>query len=130
MSFLKKITEQVTDISKKSQEMVGVTKLKLERSQIESQVNSSFKELGEQVFISYCNNNTDGDAVIIICEKIKKLKARIEEINQEIENIAPRETLCPNCEAKIMSNVHFCSKCGHKIKDDNASQEGVSGAEK
>lgn len=89
MSFLKKFGETMMDtassIGAKSMDMVETGKLKLQRSQLESDIKDKKTEIGNLVYLAEKQNTTpDTAALTAIYDKIKDLENQIAAIDEKL----------------------------------------------
>jgi uncharacterized protein YoxC len=129
MSFFKKMSETVKDtastIGSKSMDIVETGKLKIQKGQLESNIQQKKTELGHLIYTAQ-KQNSEPDAYSIgrLFTEIKDLEGQIEEIYEKLHKEAERATsennsdaftatvVCPKCGEKIPAGVKFCSNCG------------------
>lgn len=116
MSFLKKLSEQVNDVGKKSKELMEISKLKVQIGKLELDRSGKFKELGKNVYISYRDNIDNDDKSIAICGEISQIEKQIHALEQEVIEKSAEKVTCSNCGNVISGEVTFCSKCGQQMK--------------
>ncbi|MDK2821303.1 MAG: hypothetical protein PWP31_1268 [Clostridia bacterium] len=115
MDFIKKIESGLGLVTKRSEELVEVTKLKFKKSSLEKQIEEKQLEIGRIIYLAYSQNTTGNEEVAAICNDIKELEKQIDEINKRIESSQPPEIKCPNCGAVSGIDASYCSKCGEKL---------------
>lgn len=119
MDFLDKLKKGTRVIAEKSEELVGVAKIKISIGKTETELVKRQTELGVLVY----NLCTEGKASIPeasgLCGEIDQLQREIDSLNlqlNELQVAAGRENkLCPNCSSENQYEAKFCGKCGSKI---------------
>lgn len=117
MSFLKKLESGLAALNKKSEEILEITKVKMNRSKLEKQLQEKQRELGRIVYDSYISNTTDSEKVISLCKTMQGLEEEIKKLDEQIAALTPKEKTCPNCGTKVAPDIKFCSNCGTKLID-------------
>ena len=113
-----KAREAIDVVSKKTEEIVTVEKLKFDVSSIKSKLEKDYKKRGQ-----YCFENglVDGGAHQKAKEMVEAIKEKlneIEKLNLEIA-AAKAKRLCPACSAAVAENAKFCNNCGEKLIFDS-----------
>ncbi len=118
MDFFNMITENANKLANKiyknSTKLVEATKLSLELSDTESNLNSAYCELGKKY---YQQIKDDKD----ICEFeeniniITELTEKVNEITQKIDDIKQKKR-CACCGNVINASDAYCKSCGCKIE--------------
>lgn len=99
------------NVCQKTEEFVGVSKLKIKCSQTKSDIDDQFKKLGSSYY-KMLRNNVQNDKVIrSICKDIDALYKKLERLEAEIKSVQT-DPFCPYCNFKNRPDAKFCSKCG------------------
>ena len=120
MTILKTIKEMVTktakDAVKISGDAVEYTKLNYKLSELRDDLKDTYAQIGIIVYQSTGENEADA-------EKVEELRARVTELNDEIEiltatvNAMSNKKICSACGAKMPAESNFCPKCGEKTEE-------------
>ena len=103
-------------VSKKADELIATTELKITISQLESEIEDAIMMLGETVFQYYINNNNS--------MSLNEVQGRCREINrmyQELNRLKKKYYVykgtrtCSYCGEEVEYGGRFCSSCGNKI---------------
>ena len=92
MSFLKSLGDKALNTAKvvgsKSQDMMEISKYKLQINQIEGDIKKLKAEIGEVVYNAYANGlDSPSEQVVTLCDNINIKHAEIEEIRMKIEEV-------------------------------------------
>lgn len=112
--FGKKVEEATQIATKKSNELVEVTKLNASIKSEEQNIEKLYKEIGERVYKDFCTSSEIYGEFSQICDEIKSSHSKITQFKariRELKNIK----LCSNCNAEVSSSSAFCDQCGTKL---------------
>ena len=99
---------------KKTNEVVEVSKLKLEALQVNADISKGYEKLG---MLAYEANRTKTENLEIIQEgidEVDRLLKKLSEINVKIDNMK-NVAKCPVCQTNNPEGSVYCAKCGDKI---------------
>ncbi len=116
MSFIDKLNATMENLGKKTEDVVEITKLKLQKGKIERQKEMKLTLLGEYVYKSYVSNEKNGEAVINLCEEIIGLDKEIQNLDRKIEQFQSPEKTCPQCNKTVEPADSYCGSCGCKLE--------------
>jgi hypothetical protein len=108
-------------ISKKSGEFIKAAKLKIEMSNLESELENNMVALGKFVYLQYRDGQEDDskDEIERLLVSSKALENDIANLAQVIERLTPGPPVRSNCQAGLSVTAKFCPNCGSPvIKDD------------
>ncbi|MFZ5966057.1 MAG: zinc ribbon domain-containing protein [Bacillota bacterium] len=119
MSFLKNVEGTLNKLGKKSGEVMGAAKVKVEIAKLSNDMNKKKTDLGNAVYQNYTTGNQDNSVIVSICEEIKEIEQKI----RQLESEAPKEDLvfeegvsyCSACGAALIKDAKFCNNCGNKV---------------
>ena len=101
-------------VAKKTNEVIGIQKLKISAARVESQMSKDYEILGRMFFDENADNEELGEAYKTLIDGIKDSKEELESINSQIDE--QKKTIkCPNCGAKNPDVSKYCSECGEKL---------------
>lgn len=122
MDFLHKVGEKAKELgglakeaTRKSGELLEVTKLKFELSRLEKEMENNLSGLGALVFQKYRGVADTDDEIDRLCQSTARLEDEIKSVDQQIEKIQPKSLTCPECKLELPSGGKFCSYCGARV---------------
>lgn len=121
-SFLEKAKDIYDVASKKTGEMVEVSKLKLECVKVNKDIKGLYEKLGSCVYSMIKSNYENQDVIDSIKEEIDENIEKLAELNAklgELKNII----ICTACGAKNPEENFYCCKCGSRIKSEFAGYD-------
>ena len=122
MEFFDKLGKKASEAYKVTAEKTGKlakeAKLRMKISDLKSQINTIYKEIGETV---YQKHTREGgyDITKEIEEKCTKIDVLSDEIESNLKQCLELKDKrqCPSCFAEIEKDVKFCPKCGAKQEE-------------
>lgn len=114
----KSISEGAKTIGKRSSELVGVAKLKLEIGKLEKEMENNITALGNLVFMQFKGEKGLEEEIERLLKSTKTLEVDIAELQEQINKLHPRQPVCPSCQTELPLNAKFCCNCGAKIEDN------------
>lgn len=127
MEFFDKLGKKASEAYKitadKTGKLAKEAKIRLKISELKSQINEIYEEIGKNVYQNHINKET-----INLKEKLEEDCARIDIISAEIEaklkeclELRDRKQ-CPNCYTEMDKDVKFCPECGAKQEIEEAKE--------
>ena len=115
---------------KKTDEAVKISKLKVKKAQIKSDIKAKQEKLGALVYQMAKADEKDGEAFDAAIAEIDAGYEALLEINKQLDELAGAVT-CENCGAKTKNDNNYCPKCGTKlpvveIKEEAPAEDAVS----
>jgi membrane protease subunit (stomatin/prohibitin family) len=122
MSFFDKMKQGASEAAKKAQQTVETTKLRVQISSKEKEMEKSCKLIGEAVYQAYAAGNWKQaeKEVVAYCEHISLLNQDIQSIELKIKQ-AKHVKEC-RCGTMVASNVKFCPGCGFAFPDSHQEE--------
>lgn len=111
----KKITETAEAVSKKTEEVVEVQKLKNQVRGMERSNERDLSDLGKMVYEKFQVKEVIAEDYIEICENLKDREASIIECNEKIA-LLRGTSICKSCQATLDPEMDYCPKCGSKVE--------------
>lgn len=124
--IISEIKNAADKVAKKSNELFEVSKVKLNISNIKSEINNNYKLLGKIVYESQKNEFSE-DA-----EKIEEIITNIDELNEKLFELSEiissykNEKVCPKCGKNTDKNTVYCPSCGFKYQNVSVDEEFYS----
>jgi hypothetical protein len=120
MEFLNEFKEKFAKTAKiavkKSNELVEITKLSFNSSEIQGEINDIYKQIGRIIYESYCEGALFGDDITTKCEKITGKSKDLAEIKEKL-SVLKNIKVCQNCKRDVPAASIYCPSCGGKIED-------------
>ena len=101
-------------VAKKTNEVIGIQKLKISAARVESQMSKDYEILGRMFFDEKADDEDLGEAYKTVIDGITESKEELAEINAQIDE-QKRTRNCPNCGAKNPDTSKYCGECGEKL---------------
>lgn len=114
----KKITETAGAVTKKTEEMVGVQKIKSQIRLEERNKENTLQELGKQVYDRYQKGEQVDADFVGLCESIAQYEEAIHSSLKELAELKGM-TLCQNCNGELRPEMIYCPKCGTKVEEES-----------
>ena len=122
MEFFDKLGKKASEAYKVTADKTGKlakeAKLRMKISDIKSQINTIYKEIGETVYQKHTREG-EYDITKEIEEKCTKIDVLSDEIESNLKQCLELKDKrqCPSCFAEIEKDVKFCPKCGAKQEE-------------
>lgn len=118
----KRITETAETVSKKTEEVVGIQKIKSQIRVLEKNNERDFQDIGKMVYDKFKQGEVVDVKFIELCEAIEERTESIEEREKEIAALKGKD-ICSNCKNHLDPGMAFCPKCGAKVEEDIFEEE-------
>ena len=139
MEFFDKLSKKASEAYKITADKTGKiakeTKLKLKISELKSEINTIYTEIGKKAYEKHTIKNGGEKCTENVCEQIKEKCLKIDVLSDEIDNLLKQclelkdKKQCENCYAEIEKDVKFCPHCGTKQEEEIAVEAEVLEAE-
>lgn len=122
MQFFDKLGKKASEAYKVTADKTGKlakeAKLRMKISDLKSQINTIYKEIGETVYQKHTREG-EYDITKEIEEKCTKIDVLSDEIESNLKQCLELKDKrqCPSCFAEIEKDVKFCPKCGAKQEE-------------
>ncbi len=114
-----KIKRGVKKTAQKAKEVSGnvveTAKYKLKLSEIKSNIEDKYIEIGKLVYNSGENEDITSK-LETLCDEISALKASENDIKEAVDEIMNKKS-CPFCSASVDKDFTFCPKCGKSFDE-------------
>lgn len=135
MEFFDKLGKKATEAYKitadKTGKLAKETKLKIKISDLKSQINDLYEEIGKNVYQKHIREDEEANKEIEedinnLCTKIDVLSDEIDSLLEQCLELKDRKQ-CKNCYKEIDKDDKYCPNCGAKQEDDKIKgQEEIS----
>lgn len=139
MEFFDKLSKKASEAYKITADKTGKiakeTKLKLKISELKSEINTIYTEIGKKAYEKHTIKNGGEKCTENVCEEIKEKCLKIDMLSDEIDNLLKQclelkdKKQCENCYAEIEKDVKFCPHCGAKQEKEIAVEAEILEAE-
>lgn len=122
MDFFQKVGEKAKELgglakeaTRKSGELIEVTKLKFDLAKLEKEMENNLAGLGALVYQKYRGLTDVDDEIDRLCQSTEKLENEIHSMNLQIEKLQPKGLTCTECNVELPPGGKYCSYCGTKV---------------
>ncbi|MBD9158233.1 MAG: zinc-ribbon domain-containing protein [Clostridiales bacterium] len=139
MEFFDKLSKKASEAYKitadKTGKLAKETKLKLKISELKSEINTIYTEIGKKAYEKHTLKNGKENCTENVCEEIKEKCLKIDMLSDEIDNLLKQclelkdKKQCENCYAEIEKDVKFCPHCGAKQEEIAVEAEVLEATE-
>lgn len=109
----------------KAQEVAELAKIKLQASQMRSDIDANYLKLGEIIYDLNKNNNQNDELVNMCIAEIESQLAELDELNVKLDNMK-KVVRCTECMAENSSGALYCARCGAALKGVADAAEEVA----
>lgn len=130
MEFFDKLGRKASEAYKVTADKTGKlakeTKLKLKMTELKSQINDIYEEIGKKVYEQHIREED-----ISIEKNLEESCTKIDVLSDEIDSLLKQcldlkdKKQCPNCYVEIEKEVKFCPNCGEKQVDEPPKEAEV-----
>lgn len=135
MEFFDKLTKKASEAYKITADKTGKiakeTKLKLKISELKSEINDLYEEIGKKEYEKHTRRNNGETNTEDICKQIEEKCLKIDVLSDEIENLLKQclelndKKQCEKCYTEIEKKAKFCPHCGAKQEAEVAIEAEV-----
>ncbi len=115
MDFLndigRKITETAKTVTKKSENLVEITKINLSIGNEEDKIKRFFTEIGSELYKNFLDGESYGEYFDEKCLSIREIENNITALREKQLSIRGHKS-CTECNVVIDDDVKYCPNCG------------------
>ncbi len=102
-------------LCKKTEDVVAVSKLKIEKAKVETRLSKDYQKLGKLYYSAETGGKEiDAEQSAPLLERITEKRAELKRLKKEILEQTSKKK-CEFCAALNEKDSEFCSKCGEKL---------------
>ena len=121
----KKASEAYKITADKTGKLAKETKIKFKMSDLKSQINDIYQEIGKIVYEKHVKKEEISmNELEEQCTKIDVLSDEIEDLQKQTLELRDKK-LCTNCFKEIEKNAKFCPSCGAEQQEEEAKEVEV-----
>ena len=122
MEFFDKLGKKASEAYKITADKTGKiakeTKMRLKMSELKSQVNDLYEEIGKKIYEKHiAKEEVKKEEIEEICVQIDVLSDEIESLLKQCLDLRDKKQ-CSKCFTEIDKNVKFCPNCGAKQEEE------------
>jgi len=114
----KELGGMAKEVTRKSGELMEVTKMKFDLNKLEKEMEHNLAGLGVVVYQKYRGASDVDDEIDRLCQSTARLEEEIKAMEKQIERLQPKAHTCPECKTELPSGGKFCTFCGKKAVDE------------
>lgn len=111
----KKITATAKTVTRKSEDIVEITKLNLAIGSEEDKIKRMLYEIGSELYRSYTNGKALGDFYDSRCDEVKQIEENIKTLKERILLLKGNK-ICKSCDSVVDLEVNYCPNCGERLE--------------
>lgn len=119
MEFLDNLKEKISHttrvVTKKSNELVEITKLRASAAEVEREIDGKLREIGQALYEAYKTGDESYAGVEDAFASLDEAYVRLAELQEKIGELRNVKK-CPVCQKDMERNAVFCSACGAKFE--------------
>ncbi|NTW05703.1 MAG: zinc ribbon domain-containing protein [Peptococcaceae bacterium] len=126
MDFLQRISEKAKNLgglakeaTRKSGDLIEVTKIKYELAKLEKEMEYNLTGLGLLYFQKHRGEEGLEGEIDRLIQSTGLLEEERVALEQEIEKLLPKGLTCSDCAVDLPAGGKYCSYCGSKIDKDD-----------
>lgn len=109
--------DRARDLTKKSSELIEITRMKHELRKMEKEMENNLAGIGALYYQKQQGHDNTDEELGRLIESTRQLELEMKDLEDQIAAMQPGPPLCPECEKEIPENARFCSYCGKKVAD-------------
>ena len=127
MEFFDKLTKKASEAYKitadKTGKLAKETKLKLKISELKSEINEIYEEIGKKAYEKHTRKANGEKCAKDLCKEIEEKCLKIDVLSDEIENLLKQclelndKKQCQKCFTEMDKKAKFCPHCGEKQEE-------------
>ncbi|WP_347491136.1 zinc ribbon domain-containing protein [Desulfoscipio sp. XC116] len=109
--------EKAKDITKKSSELIEITKTKHEIRKLEREMENNLAGIGALYYQQQSGQDNAADELARLLDATRELEKEMKELEEQIGRLQPEAPICTDCGIELPAGGKYCSYCGKRIVD-------------
>ena len=109
----------VSAVSKKANEVVDKSKLRISTAELKKKISDKFETLGRYVYDTNMTDSADTEVVKQYCTEISELIAELKTLQDALES-SKEKIVCPKCASENPTDSLYCRRCGSSLDFSNS----------
>lgn len=118
----RKVATAAKSVTKKSEDVVEITKLNLTIGNEEDKIKRLLYEIGSELYRGYTSGKAYEGFYGKQCEEVKQIEENISLLRERILVLKGNRT-CSRCKSVVSLDVNYCPHCGEKLEKEAVEQE-------
>ncbi|MCL5058601.1 MAG: zinc ribbon domain-containing protein [Actinobacteria bacterium] len=114
----RELGDMAKEVSRKSGEILEVTKIKFELNKLEKEMENNLAGLGAVVYQKFKGAADMDGEIDRLCQSTGRLEEEMKALEKQIEKMQPKTITCPECDVELPTGGKFCSYCGKNVTTD------------
>ena len=107
------------EVTRKSGDLLEVTKLKYEMSRLEKEMENNLAGLGTVVYQKFRGAGDMDEEIDRLCQSTSRLEEEIKALDLQIQKLQPKTLTCPQCKVDLPPGGKYCSFCGAAVPSED-----------
>ena len=112
-----KAGDRARDLTKKSTELLEVTKMKHELRKMEKEMENNLAGIGALYYQQQTGRDKAEEELKRLIESTKELEIEMKDLEDQINSMQPASPNCTDCGKELPEGGKYCSYCGKKITE-------------
>lgn len=117
----RKVASAAKTVTRKSEDMVELTKLNLAIGNEEEKIKRLLYEIGSELYRGYTNGKSYEGFYDKQCTEVKQLEDNIKALKEKMLLLKGNKT-CGTCKSVVSLEVNYCPNCGSKLEKEEEEE--------
>jgi len=108
-------SDRAKDITKKSSELLELTRMKHELRKLEKEMENNLAGIGALYYQQQSGQADVGEELQRLLESTRELDMEMKELEEQISAMQPKPLICSDCGKEIPQGGRFCTYCGKQV---------------
>jgi len=110
-----KAGDRARDLTKKSSELIELTRMKHELRKMEKEMENNLAGIGALYYQQQTGRDSVDEELKRLIDATKELEIEMKDLEEQINTMQPDAPVCSDCGKELPEGGRFCSYCGKKI---------------
>ncbi|SFR12935.1 zinc ribbon domain-containing protein [Desulfoscipio geothermicus] len=107
--------DKAKDLTKKSSDLLELTRMKHELRKMEKEMENNLAGIGALYYQQQSGKDNVEEEMQRLLATTRELEQEMKELEAEIAAMQPEQPFCPDCRKELPAGGNFCSYCGKQI---------------